>query len=160
MNTGTGIPVEEPRLQEKEDAGLARVPFLDRELRKKKRPWNPIGRYDMCYRRWQRQEKRCRLLCVTLLCALLTGLGEAGRAEEGFSGSLASAVLMDAGSGEILLESNGHGQHQPASIVKMMVAFIVMTAVVIVMALFLRESAMIRREAAQGRPGPSSANRP
>ena len=41
-----------------------------------------------------------------------------------------------------------------------MVAFIVMTAVVIVMALFLRESAMIRREAAQDRPGPSSADRP
>lgn len=80
----------------------------------------------MSFRRWQRQEKRCRLLCVTFLCALLTGLGEVGRAEEGFSGSLASAVLMDAGSGEILLESNSHGQHQPASIVKMMVALIVM----------------------------------
>lgn len=70
-------------------------------------------------------EYGCPLLCVALLCALLTGSADVGRAE-GFSGSFASAVLMDAETGEILLESNSHKQHQPASIVKMMVALIVM----------------------------------
>ena len=72
--------------------------------------------------------KRCRLLSVTLLLALLTGSMDAGRAEE-FSGSFASAVLMDAETGEILIESNVHRKHQPASIVKMMVALIVMEKV-------------------------------
>lgn len=69
--------------------------------------------------------ERRRLLCATFLFALLTVSGGAGYAGD-FSGSFASAVLMDAETGEILLESNGHVQHQPASIVKMMVAFIVM----------------------------------
>ena len=69
--------------------------------------------------------ERCRLLCVTCLFALLTG--PAGPVHAGdFSGSFASAVLMDAETGEVLLESNSRVQHEPASIVKMMVAFIVM----------------------------------
>ena len=55
--------------------------------------------------------KRCRLLCVSLILALLTGSVDAGRAEE-FSGRFASAVLMDAETGEILIESNIHSKHQ------------------------------------------------
>ena len=66
-----------------------------------------------------------RFLCVAFLCALLTGSADLGRAGD-FSGSFASAVLMDAETGEILLESRSHAQHPPASIVKMMVALIVM----------------------------------
>jgi D-alanyl-D-alanine carboxypeptidase (penicillin-binding protein 5/6) len=76
-------------------------------------------------RRSIRNLQLCRLLCLAFLCALLTGPTGAGHAE-GFSGSFASAVLMDAETGEILLESNSHRTHQPASIVKMMVALIVM----------------------------------
>lgn len=65
------------------------------------------------------------MLGLAFLFALIVGSVEAEGAED-FSGAFVSAVLMNASSGEVLIECNSHAQHEPASMVKMMVALIVM----------------------------------
>jgi serine-type D-Ala-D-Ala carboxypeptidase (penicillin-binding protein 5/6) len=64
---------------------------------------------------------------LALLWVLAPGLR--AEAAEPFSGSGKSAVLMDAATGEVLAEQNAHTPYPPASMVKMMVALIVMEKV-------------------------------
>jgi D-alanyl-D-alanine carboxypeptidase (penicillin-binding protein 5/6) len=87
------------------------------------------------------------MLCGCFLLLLLAGAPHAGHAEE-YSGSFVSAALMDAETGDFLLECNGHAQHPPASIVKMMVALIVMERVRDG-ALHLEEEVAVSRRASQ-----------
>jgi len=75
--------------------------------------------------------KKKTAACTALFCLLLLLLlpGQPARAAETFQSPVTAALLMDAASGEVLYELNSHAQHPPASMVKMMVALIVMEKV-------------------------------
>ncbi|MEW6439902.1 MAG: D-alanyl-D-alanine carboxypeptidase family protein [bacterium] len=62
---------------------------------------------------------------VAFLCALLL-VWQPVHAAEPFKSSVPAALLMDAATGEVIYELNSHNQYAPASMVKMMVALIVM----------------------------------
>lgn len=76
------------------------------------------------------QTRKRATACAALSCLLLLLLLEQpARAAEAFQSPVTAAVLMDAASGEVLYELNSHAQHPPASMVKMMVALVVMEKV-------------------------------
>jgi D-alanyl-D-alanine carboxypeptidase (penicillin-binding protein 5/6) len=89
----------------------------------------------------------CLVLAGSFLLVLFAGVLRIGQAEE-YKGSFVSAALMEAETGEFLLESNSRAQHPPASLVKMMVALIVMEKVG-QGALHLEEEVTVSRRASQ-----------
>ncbi|MBQ7713305.1 MAG: D-alanyl-D-alanine carboxypeptidase [Oscillospiraceae bacterium] len=70
-----------------------------------------------------------RLLSLALALLLLAGAAPFARAEDGFAEVDArAALLVDAGTGEILYEKNARAKNYPASITKVMTALLVLEA--------------------------------
>ncbi len=74
-----------------------------------------------------------RLKKIFVACVVLSffavALALPAQSAETFQSPVTAALLMDAATGEVLYELNPHAQHPPASMVKMMVALIVMEKV-------------------------------